>query len=113
MRALIDRLAARVRGAVALVAGMSHRSRDDLAMDEEMAFHVDMQTEKNRRRGMSPAEARRAALVGFGGRSRWRDEARDERRSRLLDDFAQDVSYGVAMLRRAPGFAATAITTIA
>ena len=36
-------------------------------MDEEIRFHIDMQTEKNLRLGMSPEEARRAALVRFGG----------------------------------------------
>ena len=64
-------------------------------LDEEIQFHLDMQTEKNVRLGMSPEEARRAALVRFGGTERIKEEARDEYRSRPLEDFVQDLRYGV------------------
>src|SRR3712207_8423504 len=45
------------------------RSDIEERLDEEIRFHVDMQTEKNRRLGMSPEDARAAALRSFGGRS--------------------------------------------
>ncbi|HYR12343.1 MAG TPA: permease prefix domain 1-containing protein, partial [Longimicrobium sp.] len=46
-------------------------------MDEEMRFHVEMETEKNLRAGMSAAEARRRALVAFGGMEKHRERMRD------------------------------------
>ena len=64
MRSL-NRLIADSRAALALLIG---RRNEEARMDEEFAFHVDMATEKNIRAGMSPSEARRAALVMFGGR---------------------------------------------
>src|SRR3954452_10664647 len=82
-------------------------------MDEEIRFHIDMQTEKNLRLGMSPEEARRAALVRFGGTERIKEEARDEYRSRPLEDLVQDVRYGVRSALRTPLFTLLAVLTLA
>src|SRR3954452_20697630 len=82
-------------------------------MDEEIRFHIDMQTEKNLRLGMSPEEARRAALVRFGGTERIKEEARDEYRSRPLEDLVQDVRYGVRSTLRTPLFTLLAVLTLA
>ncbi|MFL6233019.1 MAG: ADOP family duplicated permease [Thermoanaerobaculia bacterium] len=82
-------------------------------MDEEIRFHIDMQTEKNLRLGMSPEEARRAALLRFGGTERIKEEARDEYRSRPLEDFVQDVRYGVRSALRTPLFTLLAVLTLA
>ncbi|HTG36347.1 MAG TPA: ABC transporter permease [Thermoanaerobaculia bacterium] len=82
-------------------------------LDEEIQFHLDMQTEKNQRLGMSPEEARRAALVRFGGTDRIKEEARDEYRSRPLEDFVQDLRYGVRSALGAPLFTLLAVLTLA
>jgi putative ABC transport system permease protein len=82
-------------------------------LDEEIQFHVDMQTEKNVRLGMSPAEARTAALRSFGGRDRWVEATRDEYRSRPLEDFAKDLRHAVRALRRNPVFGTVAVLTLA
>jgi putative ABC transport system permease protein len=82
-------------------------------LDEEIQFHLDMQTEKNVRLGMSPEEARRAALVRFGGTERIKEEARDEYRSRPLEDFVQDLRYGVRSALGAPLFTLLAVLTLA
>jgi len=82
-------------------------------LDEEIQFHIDMQTEKNQRLGMSPEEARRAALVRFGGTDRIKEEARDEYRSRPLEDFVQDLRYGVRSALGAPLFTLLAVLTLA
>jgi putative ABC transport system permease protein len=92
-------------------AGRRHALESGL--DEEIRFHIDQQTEKNRRAGMSPDEARRQALVTFGGRERVKESTRDEIRSALLEDSLRDLRHGVRVLRRAPGFTAAALVTLA
>jgi putative ABC transport system permease protein len=82
-------------------------------LDEEIRFHIDQQTEKNRRAGMGPDEARRQALIRFGGVERIRETTWNEIRPSLADDALRDLRYGVRVLRRAPGFAAAALVTLA
>ena len=82
-------------------------------LDEEMRFHVDRLTDKNLRAGMDAQEARRHALLAFGGIERVRDMTRDEIRPRLLDDAVRDVRHGVRLLARSPGFTAAALLTLA
>ena len=73
-------------------------------LNEEMRFHIDQQTEKNISRGMTPAEARRQALIRFGGVERVKEDTRDEFRPALFEDFLRDLRYGARALLRAPGF---------
>jgi putative ABC transport system permease protein len=103
-----------------LIREVWHRLRNSLrrdeldgGVDEEMRFHIDQQTQKNVRAGMEPAQARRAALVEFGGVERHKEAVRDEARPRLLEDLGQDTRYAVRVLRGAPGFTLVAIGTIA
>ncbi len=72
-------------------AGSVHAARLTSRMDEEMQFHVDMATAKKIREGLAPDEARRRALVEFGARQRFREESRDEFRSRPFADLSADV----------------------
>ena len=72
-----------------------------------------METEKNVRFGMPPERARRTALLRFGGRERWKEAARDEYRSRPLEDLAMDARYAFRTLRNAPAFTVTAVLTLA
>jgi putative ABC transport system permease protein len=91
----------------------ARRRRLEIGLDEELRFHLDQQTEKFRRSGMSADEARRQALIRFGGVEGIRERTRDEIRPALLDDSARDIQYGFRLLRRAPGFAAAALLTLA
>lgn len=72
-------------------------------MDEEMRFHVEMETEKNLRAGMSPAEARRRALVAFGGMEKHRERMRDGWAFSWATGLSLDLRLGVRMLRKYPG----------
>src|SRR3954454_4657081 len=95
------------------LSGTLRQRTEERELDEEIGFHIDMQTEKNLRLGMSPEEARRAALVRFGGTERIKEEARDEYRSRPLEDLVQDVRYGVRSALRTPLFTLLAVLTLA
>ena len=82
-------------------------------LDEEIRFHIDQQTEKNLRAGMTPDAARRQALIKFGGLEGVRESTRDEIRPALLEDSVRDIRIGIRGLRRAPGFTAAALVTLA
>jgi predicted permease len=91
---------------------MAHDDMDD-RLDEEVRFHIDMQTERNIRMGMKPEEARRQALLKFGGKERWKSEARDEYRARWFDGLRKDFVFATRSLRQHRGFAVTAVMTLA
>ena len=87
------------------------RAMDD-DLDEELRWHVDHLIEANIDRGMSPEAARRAALVAMGGVQQRREECRESRRMRLIDECAQDVRYAIRSLSHARGFTLAAIATL-
>jgi predicted permease len=92
---------------------LGRRRELDSGLDEEIRFHIDHQIEKNLRAGMAPDEARRQALIRFGGVERTREGTRDQFRFRLVEDFFRDLRYGARALRRAPTFAIVATVTLA
>ncbi|HKS04693.1 MAG TPA: ABC transporter permease [Gemmatimonadaceae bacterium] len=82
-------------------------------LDEEMQSHIEMETAKHVRAGMSEAEAHVRALRDFGGVARFRDETRDAHGVRAIEDFIHDVRIGVRGLLRQRTFATVAILTLA
>lgn len=81
--------------------------------DEELRFHIERETAENIKRGMSPDDARRAALAEFGGVERFKEYVRDERQVRWLDDLSGDIRHGVRLLRKDRLFSAAVIGTLA
>jgi putative ABC transport system permease protein len=88
------------------------RARSTAEADEEFAFHIEMETAENMRHGMSRNDARRTALLRFGGTQRFRDEVRDARGVVALDNLARDARFAFRRLRRAPAFAVGVIVTL-
>src|ERR1041384_7864800 len=91
---------------------MFRRKIDD-RLAEEIRFHVEQQTELNRRAGMAPDEARRQARIQFGGVEQTREQTRGEFRGASLENLARDVRHGLRSLRRHPGFPAMAMISLA
>ncbi|HXA56849.1 MAG TPA: ABC transporter permease [Candidatus Acidoferrum sp.] len=81
-------------------------------LDQELESHVAMLTEENIRKGMSPAEARRGALVRMGARESMREAHREIRGLPFLDTLMQDLRYTFRTLRRDAAFAAFAILIV-
>src|SRR4051812_17024920 len=89
------------------------RKNQEIEMTEEVRYHLEMETERNVAAGMSPDEARRRALVQFGGVQVHKESVRDERGTAWLDDGWRDVRFAIRSLRRRPGFTTLATITLA
>jgi len=84
------------------IRSLFRRGRVENELDRELRFHFDQQTEENIAAGMTPEEARLAALRAFGGTTQRREECRDARAVNLVENLAQDVRYALRALRRDP-----------
>ena len=89
------------------------RSRQAVELNDEVRYHLEMETRRNIEAGMSPEEARRRAVVQFGGVEAHKEEVRDERGTGWLDDAWSDIRFAARSLLRRPGFTAVATITLA
>ena len=90
----------------------AHRVQLEREMSDEMQTHIDMETAYLESQGLPPAEARRRAVVSFGGEERFKEEVRDTMALRWVNDFAADVKFALRSLRRTPVFTAVAILAL-
>ena len=89
------------------------RRRAERELDEELSFHLAMETEKNRVRGVEAREAGRKAQREFGGVEHFREECRDARGLSALENLVRDVRYGARVLGRTPVFTTVAMASLA
>ena len=82
-------------------------------LEEEVRLHLELETEENIRRGMSPESARDAARRTFGGVDHAKETWRDRRFLPLLEEWRRDLSFGVRSLGKSPGFTAFVVLSLA
>ncbi|HMJ07057.1 MAG TPA: ABC transporter permease [Chthoniobacterales bacterium] len=82
-------------------------------LDEELRDHLERRTEEEIRSGLGAEEARRVALLELGGIEQRKEECREARGLRWLEEFAQDIRYGFRLLRKHPGFSTVVVLVLA
>jgi putative ABC transport system permease protein len=85
----------------------------DRELDEEIRLHLDLETDRNIRAGMAPAEARRRARIAFGGVEATKEAHRDARGVRWLEDALADGRHALRAFRRSPVLVTAAVVTLA
>jgi putative ABC transport system permease protein len=88
------------------------RATRDQEFDREIAFHIDRLTQTGSAEGLTPEEARRRAILEFGGREQVKQSVREVHASALLESLAFNWRAAMRFLRRSPSFSAAVILTL-
>jgi hypothetical protein len=86
-----------------------HRGQVEQELDEEFRYHLEQQIEENLATDLTVEEARYATLRAMGGIEQEKERCRDIRRVNFIQDFVQDLRYGVRVLARSPVFTAVEV----
>ncbi len=110
---MLARIGGLFRGVGARLDALLHPRRLDRDLQEKMRFHVEQQVSKNKRSGMSRAQAERQARQALGNVGQIQEEHRDARGLRWADELRQDIGYGARRLLARPWISAAAVLTLA
>jgi len=95
------------------IANLFRRSRIDREIEAELMAHIALRMDDNLAAGMTPADARRDSILRFGNPTATRERVTAADANLTLEGLARDLRYAFRQLRRSPGFAFTAILTLA
>jgi putative ABC transport system permease protein len=90
-----------------------HKAQVDQELSDELRFHLEKLTQERIAKGMTPEQARYAALRELGGVEQIKEECRDMRQVSYIENFIHDARYGFRLLARSRGFTALAVIMLA
>jgi predicted permease len=96
-----------------VVQGLTRRTRREQELDDELQAFVDLAASDKLRDGVSPAEARRQALIELGGVDQVKEQVRTRRHGALMEELARDTRYALRTFVRTPGLTVTIVLTLA
>ncbi len=102
-----------IRKVALRLRSLVNRREVERELDEELQYHVEQQTAENIRQGMTPEKARLAAVQALGGLELQKEQVRDTRGTRGVEELGRDFVVALRSLRRAPGFALAVVLTLA
>ncbi len=90
-----------------------HRREMDAEVDDELRDHLERETEKYRRAGLTPNEAVRRAHLALGGSEQVKQLSRDARGTKFVEDLLQDLRYAMRSFAKTPGLTALIVLSLA